>query len=175
MRRLVALVVDAAPTAAGTPDEQTRSLAADLAGLVEDASDVVVVPDAAAALEVARQVDAEEGLIPVVFVDLDLDGSPDVDRVIELHDDPALRRSRFIIVTEGASLRGVDKALQAGAILQNERGPRAGEMVVDCAFAARVRAIHLSQSLCLRVRCVPVQRPLAAKLSTMQNGRRWRQ
>jgi len=116
VKRFVVLVVDAAPTAAGVPDEQTRSLGADLRDISDGMTEIAVVPDAAAALRVADEVMAGGGFIPVVFVDLDLDGSPDVERVVQLHDAPALRRSRFVIVTSGASLQGVDRALQAGAI-----------------------------------------------------------
>jgi len=106
--RFVILVVD-------DDRDEGAALARDLDDLLDGVAVVEVVSDADGARRCARDIERRDGVIPVAFVDVDLGETPST-TVVELHDIPALSRTRKIVVTSKASLHGADHALQRGAI-----------------------------------------------------------
>ncbi len=105
----VALVVGCAPERAATLVEDLREVSA---GLLRP----VVVDDADAAIEVARQLHAAGDLIPIAFVEADLDHDRGAASAVAIHLDPTLAATRLVLVTERASLHGMDEALRVGAV-----------------------------------------------------------
>lgn len=106
--RFVILVVD-------DDRDEGVALAADLAELLQRTASVEVVQDVASARRVAADVESRGGVVPVAFVDVDLDEDPSV-TVVELNEAEELTTTRNVVVTSKASLHGVDHALQRGAI-----------------------------------------------------------
>ncbi len=103
------LVVDA-DAAAG------NLLAEDVRAVLAGTADVDVVPGRDEALAMARSVDADGGIVPMAFVDLDFGAEEGADVVVALHRHSELRATRTVLVTSGPSLHDVDKALQLGAV-----------------------------------------------------------
>ncbi len=106
--RFVLLVVD-------DDRDEGAALARDLGDLLGGTATVEVVTDADGARTCAAEVESHGGVVPVAFVDVDLGDAPST-MVVELHDIPALARTRNVVVTSKASLHGADQALQRGAI-----------------------------------------------------------
>ncbi len=108
MTRFVIIVVD-------TNRADGDDLARELRELLTGSADVDVVTDVETAQQHAEVIEAQGGLIPVTFVDVDLADRLSAN-VIRLHDAPALSRTKNVVVTSKASLRGADAALQRGAV-----------------------------------------------------------
>ena len=108
MSGVVVIVVDSTPS-------EGEALAADLRTILGGLADVEVVADAQTAHDGAVRVESGGGLIALAFVDVDLGENPST-TVLELHDDPALSRTKNVLVTSRASLHGADQALQRGAV-----------------------------------------------------------
>lgn len=110
--QVMILVVDA--------DESTGGqLAAAIQEHLVDRVEVLVVPDAGAAISAARQARSVGTLVAVVFAEVDLTAPGAADRaddIVSMHHHDALAASRIVLVTARASLHGVDRALQAGAV-----------------------------------------------------------
>jgi len=88
-----------------------------------DQVDVVLTAGTDGALRAGREALAAGAVVPIAFIGseaLDPDDSdrvdPGVETLVALHDDPDLSTVRTVLVTDRASLRGVEAALQRGAV-----------------------------------------------------------
>ncbi|MFN3258593.1 MAG: ATP-binding protein [Ilumatobacter sp.] len=90
-------------------------LAADLDRLLAGSAVVEVVADVSSAEERAGAIERSGGLVAVAFVDVDAGVDPSA-TVVEVHEARGLDRTRNVVVSSKASLHGVDRALQRGAI-----------------------------------------------------------
>lgn len=110
------LVVDAEP-------EIGERLAADLRSLLgrlAERVDVVVVQGIDGAIRAGHEAHDAGAVVPIAFISSESrrTGGDDagVDTLVALHDDPILSSTRTVLVTQRASLRGVEAALQRGAV-----------------------------------------------------------
>ena len=101
-----------------------------LLGQLGDRVDVVLTAGTDGALRAGREALAAGAVVPIAFIGSDaLDpaagsGGPvdgeridhGVETLVALHDDPGLSTTRTVLVTDRASLRGVEAALQRGAV-----------------------------------------------------------
>lgn len=107
---VVVLVVGCDPPLAEALAHDIRTATGGLVG-------AVIAADAAAAIEVAERVCADGGIVPVAFVESDVEGGGRAaSGAVALHHDPVLATTRLVLVTSRATLHGVDEALRIGAV-----------------------------------------------------------
>jgi len=107
--RLRVLVVE------GDADLRDR-LQADLEEILGTEATVEAAADADAGLTKARASVAEGGLLALVIAERSLPGGGGGELLRALHDEPALRGTRKVLLTSRPSLHDVDEALKQGAV-----------------------------------------------------------
>lgn len=103
----------------GGDRDRAERLATDVRAVTHGIVMTHVASDDTEAVAAAARVHDEGGVVPVVFVETDGSdgaGSDGAATAIALHLDGPLRTARLVLVTDRASLHGVDGALQVGAV-----------------------------------------------------------
>lgn len=92
------------------------SLADDLRTLLEGHASVEIVRSAIEVIDRVHAVDGAGGIVPVAFVQLHRVDDWGVDAVMRIQEDELAASTRSVLITKKLSLRGVDRALQVGAV-----------------------------------------------------------
>ncbi len=92
------------------------ALASDLRNLLPDFAAVETVDGVDEAIALGSAVRRRGGVVPVIFAEVGLEDGKGTDGVMTMHRHDSLTFSRMVLTTSRASLHGVDRALQAGAV-----------------------------------------------------------
>ncbi len=134
-------------------DEQLRvRMIDDLTELVGESAEIVAVRTGEHGIVSARQIVAAGYRLPVAFIERTLPEQSGADLALTMHGDPALQRTRRVLVTQATSLSKVDAALSRGG---RARHADPAVVAIRAASAAAGPAVDLPTSNTTRMGSMP--------------------